>query len=415
MVYSLPYGDSSQKLLFSHEDEYDIILPNQISSIPDPYAAVVKAFSEPLDELDFKNIKGKKIGIAVNDTTRPVPNDLLLPPLLEYLFQKGANKDDICFFIASGTHKQTDPNEMDHLLPSAILHDYSIYRHDCDDSENLIHLDETTRKTPIYINKQFFQMDIKIVVGNIEPHHFMGYSGGAKSAAIGLAGRETIRLNHAHLLEKESFIGNYENNPTRLDMEEIGDKIGINAALNVVLNTDKQIVQVFWGSPRAVMQAGIPVSRQVCQKKINQLYDLVIASPGGYPKDINLYQAQKAITHVGMITRKDGIIILAAECREGLGSKEFEEYLCHFSSPGEVVEKFQQSKFEIGPHKAFQLARQADRYRIILVSSMNPAIVKKTFLEFSPNLAGAIKMAIGSLQSNAKKAVVPYAINTMLY
>ncbi len=415
MNYSLPYGASSQTLIYSHEKDYDIILPNHTASISNPSLAINKALFEPLDEINLNSTGGKKIGIAVNDTTRPVPNDLLLPPLLEYLLRNGAKKEDISFFIASGTHKQTDLAEVEHIFPSALLIDYPIFRHDCDDGENLIHLGETTRQTPIYVNKNFFQMEIKIVVGNIEPHHFMGYSGGAKSAAIGLAGRETIRINHSHLLEKESFIGNYENNPTRLDMEEIGDKIGITAALNVVLNADKQIVQVFWGSPRAVMQAGIPVSRQVCQKKIGQLYDLVVASPGGYPKDINLYQAQKAITHVSMITRKDGIIILVAECREGLGSKEFEEYLSHYASPKEVVEKFQNSKFEIGPHKAYQLALQAKRNRIILVSSMKPAVVQKTHLDYSQTIADAMKLVNGSLSPNTKKVIVPYATNTMLY
>jgi nickel-dependent lactate racemase len=415
MKYSLPYGNSSQTLLYSHEKEYDIILPNHIASISKPSLAIKKALLEPLDEINLINMKGKKVGIAVNDTTRPVPNNLLLPPLLEYLLCNGANKEDISFFIASGTHKQTDLDEVELIFPSTILTDYSIYRHDCDDDENLIHLGETARHTPIYVNKHFFQMEIKIVVGNIEPHHFMGYSGGAKSAAIGLAGRETIRLNHSHLLEKESFIGNYENNPTRLDMKEIGDKIGVTAALNVVLNAEKQIVQVLWGSPRAVMQAGIPISRQVCQKKIDRLYDLVVASPGGYPKDINLYQAQKAITHVSMITRTDGIIILVAECREGLGSKEFEEYLSHYASPKEVVEIFQNSKFEIGPHKAYQLALQANRNRIILVSSMEPALVQKTHLDYSQTIEDAMKLVNDTLSPNAKKAIVPYATNTMLY
>jgi lactate racemase len=415
MIVSLPYGNSSQMITYLKTKPIDIIFPNLIPPIPNPIIAIMSTLLEPVDEIKLKNIIGKRIGIAVNDTTRPVPNNLLLPPLVKYLEQNGAKKSDISFFIASGTHKQTDAHEWEHIFPTEILANYTIYRHDCDDGGNLIFLGETSMKTPIYVNKHFFHEDIKIVVGNIEPHHFMGYSGGAKSAAIGLAGRETIRLNHSHLLEKESFIGNYENNPTRLDMEEIGDRMGITAALNVVLNAEKQIVQVFWGSPRAVMQAGIPVSRQVCQKKIGQKYDLVIASPGGYPKDINLYQAQKAITHVSMITKKEGIIILVAECREGLGSNELEEYLSHYSSLQEVVKIFQKSKFEIGPHKAYQLALQANQYRIILVSSIETAIIQKTHLEHTHSLEEAMKMVFKSLPSDAKIAVVPYSTSTMLY
>jgi len=411
----VPYGNTEQSYTCANELEFDLVLPNNSLPINDPKIYIQNQLQSPLDKMNLDGcLAGKKVGICVNDTTRPVPNPVLLPPLLEFLTQKGIAKKDISFFIAYGTHQQKIGDEKQ-IFPPSILSSYPIHHHNCDDKNNLIYLGETSRKTPIIINKEYHSQDIKIVVGNIEPHHFMGYSGGVKSAAIGLGGRETIRINHSHLIEAGSFIGNYETNPTRMDLEEIGDRIGISSALNVVLNSEKQIVKVLWGTPHSVMEMGIPVSKKVCQKKVDKLYDLVIASPGGFPKDINLYQAQKAITHVSQITKEQGIILLVAECREGLGSVEFEKYLGKFASLEDVSRHFSNEKFEIGPHKAYLLARQASRNRIIIVSSIPSTILQKTHLEFASSLSEAMDLIFASLPPKPALAVVPYATNTMFY
>jgi lactate racemase len=415
MKVNIPFGKSTQ--IFSDESIkiMDLILPKREEPVTEPIQAVKDSFEHPVGQVKISlDLSIKKIGIGVNDTTRPIPNSVLFPPLLDFFHQRGTKKENISFFIASGTHQQASINENEQIFPDWIIKEYAIHRHDCDDARNLEFLGSTSRNTPIYINKDFFHKDIKIVVGNIEPHHFMGYSGGSKSAAIGLAGRETIRVNHSFLMNPESNIGSYETNPTRMDLEEIGDKIDITAALNVVLNSDKRIVKVFWGNARSVMKAGIPFSRNVCQKKVGREYDLVITSPGGYPKDINLYQSQKAITHVCQIAKEKGTIILVAECSQGLGSQEFENYLRQFSSLNAVIEAFRNMKFEIGPHKAYQLATQAVRNRIIVVSSLKPHIIRKTHLEYAPSISTAMKMAVenSSIQS---VAIVPFATNTMFF
>jgi lactate racemase len=415
MKVIIPFGQSAQ--IFSDESIkiIDLILPKREEPVSDPIQAVKDSFKHPVGQMKIGlDLSNKKIGIGVNDSTRPVPNSVLLPPLLEFFLQRGTKNENISFFIASGTHQQALINENEQIFPDWVIRDYAIHRHDCDDARNLEFLGYTSRNSPIYINKSFYHNDIKIVVGNIEPHHFMGYSGGSKSAAIGLAGRETIRVNHSLLMKPESNIGSYETNPTRMDLEEIGDKIGITAVLNVVLNSEKQIVKVLWGTARGVMKVGIPISRKVCQKKIGRLYDLVITSPGGYPKDINLYQSQKAITHVCQIAKEKGTIILVAECSQGLGSQEFENYLGKFSSLNAVIDHFGNIKFEIGPHKAYQLAMQAVRNRIIVVSSLEPNIIRKTHLEYAPSLSIAMKLAVDN-SFNQSVAVVPFATNTMFY
>lgn len=415
-MYKLPYGNSQIEFNLPEIFKADIILPDTFPAQNNSDSYIQNAFLHPIDEIKNGSfIKGKKIGIAINDPTRPVPHSILLPPLLDYLEKQGVNKEDISFFIATGTHKPVSKAEFVNILPYSIIDHYQIHSHDCDDKANLVFLGTTSRNTPVFVNRMYSELDTKIVVGNIEPHHYMGFSGGVKSAAIGLAGRDTININHSLLLNPLSYIGNYDTNPTRQDVEEIGEMMDITAALNVVMNSEKNIINVFWGTPHNVMKAGVPISRQVCQKKIEKIYDLVIASPGGYPKDINLYQAQKAITYVNLIVKEKGIIILVAECREGLGSKLFEEYLINFSSFFEIIDHFKKIEFKVGPHKAYQLALQGVKNRLILVSSMDDPIVKQTLLEPAKSVNDAINLTGAISKPNLSIAIVPFATNTVLY
>jgi nickel-dependent lactate racemase len=415
-MYKIPYGSSQEEFSLSEGYKVDFIFPQTIPAQANIVLCIKNALLHPIDKIDESSFnKGKKVAIAINDPTRPVPHSILLPPLIEFLEDRGINKEDIFFFIATGTHKPVRKDELFQILPVSIIDHYQIQSHDCDNTENMKFFGTTSRNTPVFINRRFCELDIKILVGNIEPHHYMGFSGGTKTAAIGLAGRDTINKNHSLLLDPLSYIGNYETNPTRQDVEEIGDMLGITAALNVVMNSEKNIVNVFWGTPRNVMNAGIPVSRQVCQKKIENRYDLVIASPGGYPKDINLYQAQKAITHVNLIAKEKGTIILVAECREGLGSKLFEEYLSNFSTFFEVIDHFKKIEFKVGPHKAYQLALQGVKNRLILVSSMDNQTVQMTLLEHARSVDEAINLAEAESKPNLSVAIVPFATNTVLY
>ena len=155
----------------------------------------------------------------------------------------------------------------------------------------------------------------------------MGFSGGVKSAAIGLAGKRTVNTNHAMMSDPKAQIGRYDDNPCRQDVEEIGQMIGVHFALNAVLNENRQIIHALAGDPVAVMQAGIPLVREVFQVAVAEPFDLMIVSPGGHPKDINIYQAQKALGHATLVTQPGGTVILAAACPEGTGSKGYEAFM----------------------------------------------------------------------------------------
>jgi nickel-dependent lactate racemase len=195
----------------------------------------------------------------------------------------------------------------------------------------------------------------------------------------------------------------------RKDIEEIGKILNIDLAFNVILNSQKQVVDAFFGDPYHVMEEGINKSRNYCKVKTKKLYDLVIASPGGFPKDINLYQSQKAITHACSFTKKHGVIILVAECRDGFGSESFMELIIEKHSPLEVITAFKNQEFQIGPHKAYLLAKQLQNHPIILISKLDHDLVKQMFMFPANSIQEAMSISSKFLPKHPRIAFLPYA------
>jgi nickel-dependent lactate racemase len=406
----IPFGKIN--LPFQLKFPYDWYEPKDYPPASQPLSVVTQALQNPLSDpsLEWPN-STKRAAISINDKTRPVPYAFILPPLLDWLNEHGIPDEHIELFVATGTHTPATIEEIQTILPAVVLsrNKIRIFSHDCDDRKNLIFLGTTQRGTPVWVNKRFYQADLRIVTGNIEPHHFMGYSGGVKSAAIGLAGRQTINHNHAMLNDPLAFLGEYEQNPMRQDVEEIGSLMGIHLALNVILNANRQILAALFGTPRAVMEKGISISDDLWKVAVSQPYDLVIASAGGHPKDINLYQAQKAITHAALFARPGGVIILAAACPEGIGSQKALDFIDPMTTPDEVIFKFRQMDFQIGPHKAYQIALQAKRNHLILVSEMPHELVRKFFIIPANSIKQAVEIAQSLLPAQFSTVILPHA------
>jgi nickel-dependent lactate racemase len=290
---------------------------------------------------------------------------------------------------------------------------YPVFCHNAYDQASLIHLGQTERGTPVWINRRYAEADLRLAVGNIEPHQFMGFSGGVKSAVIGLGGQETVNRNHALMIEPQAKLGQYKANPARQDVEEMGRIIGIHFALNAILNEQKQIVTAIAGGPDAVMRHGIPRVRELYQVSVPEPFDLVIAAPGGHPKDINLYQAQKGLAHATLVTKNGGTIVLAAACPEGTGSDKYEQWMEGLTSHEAVFERFQREGFQIGPHKAFQIARDAARSRVLLVSEMESNFVRRLLLTPMANLDRALALVLADLPPEARIGVMPLANATI--
>jgi nickel-dependent lactate racemase len=413
-MFSLPYGHGQLTFHLPDGLPIEVVEPAKVAAAADPLDAVAAALDVPAGDVTWENWRGaRSAAIAINDETRPVPHEYLLPPLLRRLEGLGVAPGAIQLLIATGTHPPLPRSGYARIVPAGILARYPVLGHDPEDPANLVLLGTTLRGTPIWINRHFLAADLRIVVGNVEPHQFQGFSGGVKSAAIGLAGRETIHHNHSLMTDPRAQVGRYADNPARQDVEEIGRAIGVHLAVNAVLNGQKQIVHIIAGEPEAVMEVAIPLSRQINQVPVAAPFDLVIASPGGHPKDLNLYQAQKALAHASLVTRDGGSLILAAACPAGTGSERYERWMAGMSSHRQVIERFEKEGFSIGAHKAYQIARDAVRVRVWLVSSLDPGQVRSFLLEPAAGLDEAVAQVLPTLPSDARVGIMPQASSTI--
>jgi nickel-dependent lactate racemase len=412
--YTIPYGRATLRCEIPDRFEPELIALAPNSGVAVPAQAVRDALEQLLGDVTWADFTGvQSAAVAINDKTRPVPHEHLLPPLLAKLEGLGLPPEKITLIIATGTHQPMGEDEYTAVLPQSIIDRYPIICHDTDDTDSLVNLGETSRGTPVWINRQYVDADLRIAVGNIEPHQFQGFSGGVKSASIGLAGRATVTHNHAMMTDKQAKLGHTENNPARQDVEEIGRMIGVHIALNAILNDKKEIVRIVAGAPTDVMAAGIPLAKSICQVEVPAPYDVVIASPGGHPKDINVYQAQKGLAHATLVTKPGGTVILVAACPEGTGSLGYERWVKERQSNEDVLAQFAQEGFRVGPHKAFQIARDATRVNVLLVSEMAPDFVRQLLLTPLVSLQDAVNTAVSSLPPSARIGVMPKANMTI--
>lgn len=415
--YSVPYGTDRQEFTLRESARVDVVAPHATREHPDPDRAVREALAAPVSEPagpDLARIRrARSAAIAINDKTRPVPHEVLLPPLLEWLESFGIARSAITLLIATGTHTPMQREEFESVLPESILSRYRVESHNAFDSGTLVEIGSTERGNLVTINRRFVEADLRIVVGNIEPHQFMGFSGGAKSACIGLAGSETINRNHELMNDAGAQLGRLEGNPAREEVEEMAEMLRIDFALNAVLSDAKRLVEVFAGTPDAVMRAGVPAVRQLYEVSVSRQYDLVITAPGGHPKDINLYQAQKGLAHASRVAKQGAPIVLVAACKEGTGSAAYEQWVRGMESHEEVLERFRRERFRLGPHKAFQISRDGAGRRVQLVSEMSDSLVRELLLEPAADVDTALDRVSDELPARARIAVLPYANATV--
>ncbi len=414
-TYHLPYGTKALKIRIPSAFTVHELRSKPTQPLPETKNFITQALSMPSgnQKLEYY-INAQRIGIVINDKTRPKPKTDIIPPLLKHLEQIGFPKKHITFFIGSGTHIPMKPEELPLILDQDVIDNYKIIIHDCDNSP-MMDLGMSSYQTPIKINETFALCDLKITVGNIEPHHFMGFSGGVKTAAIGLASRETINTNHAMIKLDQAKSGIFHSNPMRQDIEEIGQKLDIQFSLGTILDGNKEILRVIFGDPQTVMKTAVPIVNNIFGVKVAAPYDLTFVSPGGFPKDINLYQSQKALTHAAKITKDGGWVVLLAECSEGSGSEAYEDFVLQAETQSDILRKFRTASFKVGMHKAFQIARDAVRINIVLVSDIPPQRVKKWKLTPSqPELLQQLtNWFIARLPQDARIAMIPDGTRTI--
>ena len=409
---AVPYGRSHVAFSLPDTARVVVVKPASVPGVEDQAGEVTRALDNALAERPLPT-EGDAV-VVVSDPTRPVPNKTILPVLLDRMESAGIARERITILVASGLHEPASEAALRELIGDDLFERYKVVPHDACDRENLVDMGTTTRGTPIWVNSIYAHSKIRVLTGLIEPHHFAGFAGGWKSLAVGVAGAETIAGSHALLLDPRSDLGVYEGNPTRAEIDEIGSRVGAELAVNVIVNNEKQIVAALAGTPDEVERAGVEMSARITQVSVPHEFDVVVASPGGYPKDRNMYQAQKAVAHATGIVRRGGTIILVAECPEGSGNEKFEEWMAAASSAEEVVERLGREGFQMGAHKAFLLARSMVKARVLLVSDRMPLeLGKKLMLEQYTTVESALESTLARHGLSATVAVMPKASSTV--
>ncbi|MEA3453554.1 MAG: nickel-dependent lactate racemase, partial [Candidatus Caldatribacteriota bacterium] len=352
-----------QEVLLNPENKLRELLKNPINS-------------PSLRELIFQK-KAGKILIIVNDITRPTPYETILPPLLDELRQIGIKKENIIFIIATGIHRSNSPEEIKEIFGENIFSAYKFINHDCDDPY-LKDLGKLKSGNKLWVNPIISDTDFIITTGVIVPHYFAGFSGGRKSILPGICGRNTIETNHANMVHSDARAGNLKGNPVHQEMQEAAEKVGVDFNINVVTDENHKIVEIVAGELLTSWQYGVEVCKQIYICPIKKKAEIVIASAGGYPKDINVYQAQKALNNAYQAIKPGGIIILLAECLEGYGEATFEKWIEEANTPDDIIKRLK-NKFVLGGHKAYAIAKLTKEAEVILISSLPSDKVRKLF------------------------------------
>lgn len=371
---------------------------------------IKRALYHPLGSEELKDMAklGDKVAIVIDDITRPLPSPEILPPLINELISWGIKEENIIIIIATGLHRKLTKQEINRLVGKEVVDRVKVINHDPYSKENLVYLGRTSRGSDIYINKTFIEANLKILVGDIEYHQFFGYGGGAKSIHPGIADAESIRRIHSQLDSPGARAGILKGNPIQEELKEVIQMIKPDFVLNVVLNSKRGVVRAFAGDLFEVFHQGVELVDEMYKIKIPQRVDTVIASCGGFPRDIDLYQSQKAIESAKKAVKQGGRIILLARCQEDWGSKIFQEWMKEAKNPEEIIKRIKK-KFIIGAHKAFLFAKEVQWAKVYLYSEMDPSEVKDAFLHPLSNLK-----EVDSLLEEAEEIIaLPHATTTL--
>ncbi len=317
--------------------EYRVLEARSATALNDPVEAIEHALDEPIGTPPLVELaRGRRsAGIVVCDITRPAPNRFTLPPLLDRLHAAGLARESIRIFIATGLHRPATDAELEEILGSDIVSRYPVFNHDARRLELHRYLGKTPRGVPIYIDERFLATDLHITLGFIEPHLMLGYSGGRKLIAPGLAGQDTIKALHSpqFMRDPRAVEGSIEGNPLHEELLEIASRAGHDFILDVALSRERRIAGVFAGHPVEAHRRGVEFVSQVMLERLDAPVDAVITTGAGYPLDLTFYQSIKGITAAAHIVRQGGRILLVAACEEGAGSPEFRQLLKQWFEP----------------------------------------------------------------------------------
>jgi nickel-dependent lactate racemase len=410
----IPYGKTEVCARIPTRNFLGYIEPKEKEGVVDPKAEIERALSQPIGTQRLSEIskEGNKVAIVVDDATRPTPSHIMIIPLLDELNKAGVKDEDVTVIFGCGSHRPVTPQEKEKLVGKEALERVHTISHDYI-AENQVFLGETSQGTKVIVNKTFADADVKVLAGDVNLHYYAGYGGGRKGVLPAVSSAETIQQNHALLVHPKATTGVLEGNPVHEDMMEAAKIAKIDFILNIVVNSNKELVKAFAGDLSQAFIEGTKLVDEMYKIPIEQRANIVIVSAGGQPHDINLYQASKAIQNALEAVKRRGVIVLAAECLEGHGNEMFAEWMEKFTDL-KRLEKEIKKHFVVGGHKAYYINKALQKVTIILLSVMPDCYAVNTFkMRIASAMNDALRDAFEVAGKNAKVYVMPHGSDTL--
>ncbi len=380
--------------------------------VADETAAVEAALDHPIACQPLGELaRGRKsAAISVCDITRPAPNSITLPPLLERLHAAGIGKENIVILIATGLHRAATKEEVDVIAGPEIAAKYRVVSHNARAQEEHRFLGETRRGTPVYVDERFVSADLHITLGFVEQHLMLGFSGGRKLIVPGLAAQETIKVIHAPKFIREPLAteGSIEGNPLHDELLECARMARHDFIVDVALTQDRKIAGVFAGDPVKAHAAGVEFVEKACLEEIDEPADVVITSSAGFPLDLTFYQSVKGITAATHLAKPGGRILVVAECAEGMGSAEFAHIIRTMSGFAEYLDELRSQPVEVDQWQVEKLALAGVQNEIYFYA---PGVRKQELGRLGERWFGDLREAVAAVlrgvETGARVIVVP--------
>ena len=408
IAYELKYGDG--KVAFELEAA-QVAAELKIRECPvltQPEQAILDAIRQPIDSKPLAELvkPGETVVFIVNDSTRVANTHVFMPILLNELNRAGIPDQDMYIIFALGTHRDMTAAEMAAEVGASVAARVRMYNSNCKEADQFDFLGTTSFGTPVAFHKLVTGADHIVCTGSVVHHFFAGFGGGRKAMLPGVSQYETIRHNHSMMLDPAAAIGRLEGNPIYHDQVEGVQMCRPSFLINTVLNEKKEFLKVFAGDFVTAHKAACRFVDEVYGVEIDERADLVIATCGGYPKDINVYQLQKTMDNAWCAVKDGGVVILLGECREGSGSAMYEKTMQEQGS-AERVEASLRANFQIGAHKAYAVTRLMKRAEFVLVSAMAPELSKTLLFTPAADIGEALTTAFARLGPNPRIVVMP--------
>ncbi|HLJ16190.1 MAG TPA: nickel-dependent lactate racemase [Bryobacteraceae bacterium] len=410
MRIAMPFGETSLPIHITA----DLIEPRRAEPISDELGAVQAALRKPIGTPPLAEIvrRGERVAILVNDITRLTRTDLMLPPIVEVLNAAGIPDGSIFVVFALGIHRRQTCEEQKHILGAELYHRLQCFDHSSEDGNALVEIGQTSFGNVVQINRSVWEADRILLTGEIVPHLIAGYSGGRKSLVPGVAGSRTTTFNHNMIFHPNCRSGVLKGNPAHEDLMEACRMANPDFLVNVVLSPEGKLVRVVAGHWDLAHREGCRTVEELTATEVRESYDLLIASAGGFPLDIDLRQAHKPLDAAVKALRPGGSILFYAECAGGAGHPLFENYVQRYDDH-HAMERALRQNFAVGAHKAYWVARLGAEYDVHLVSRLDPRFVERC--HFHPvSLEHHERVLAGLLAKASRVAVIPHAGHVLI-